>query len=69
MTQFRGGREVGRTEESLAETHAAANDRWAGVVPSETDAEVEADQAEAIIREVMGEDVYVNMVIVTRAAE
>lgn len=35
--RFRGGKIVGGTEESLAATHAAARDSWAGIVPSDDD--------------------------------
>jgi len=35
--EFCDGQEVGRCEESDAETHRAARDRWAGVCPSEAD--------------------------------
>ena len=62
---YRNGRYVGRIEESNAATHAAANDHYAGIVPSESDHVVEVAIAEAIIREVMGDNICVEMVIVT----
>lgn len=67
--EYRGGRYVGRIEESNAATHAAARDHYAGTVPSESDQDVDLATAETIIREVMGEDTCVDMVIVQRAAE
>ena len=56
-------------EEPNADTHAAANDHFSGMVPSEDDIEV-ADIATAaqIVRDVMGKDILPEMVIVTRAA-
>jgi hypothetical protein len=62
---LRGGRCVGQTEESLMETHAAARDRWAYVVPMESDIEVDLDVARLVVAAVLpGEDT--DSVIVTR---
>jgi len=67
--EYRNGRYVGRIEESNAATHAAANDHYAGTVPSESDQDVDVATAEAIIRDVMGEDTCADMVVVLMAAE
>ncbi len=65
---FRDGRLLRTTEDSNAATHAAANDSWSGVVPQDTDQELQGDEAERIIREVMGDDVDCELVVVTRAS-
>ena len=65
---YRDGQYQGGSSESLAASHAAAQDQYADVVPTEGDEEVDADVAEAIIREVMGPDTYLDMVVVERAA-
>lgn len=64
--QFRCGRMVDQTEEANADTHWAAKDRWSGVIPRDDHAECDQDESAAIVREVMGEDVDADMVIVTR---
>lgn len=64
--KYRNGKCVGTVEEANAGTHAAANDRWAGVVPDDTDVEVSGDEALAVIRDLMGEDVSPECVVVTR---
>lgn len=66
--EYRNGRYVGRIEESNAATHAAASDHHAGTVPSEADTDVDIATAEAIVREVMGEDTCSDMVVVQMAA-
>lgn len=65
--EFRHGRQVGQIEQCNAATHAAANDSYAGVVPSDADVDVDLETAEAIVREVLGEDTCAEMVIVQRA--
>jgi len=67
--EYRNGRCIGRIEESNAATHAAARDHYAGIAPNDSDQDVDLPTAEAIIREVMGDDTYVDMVIVQRAAD
>jgi len=67
--KFRGGKYVGGANESDADTHAAANDSWGGVVPGDDDKELSVPDALPIIREVMGDDVSPEMVIVARAAQ
>lgn len=67
--EYRRNRCVGRIEQSNAETHTAAGDQYAGIVPSEADEDVDPVTAEAIIRDVMDKDTRVEMVIVQRAAE
>ncbi len=47
--KFRGGREVGSTEESCVGTHLAANDSWAGVVPSGDDELVDTEDEQLSI--------------------
>jgi hypothetical protein len=64
--EFDGGQMIDRTEESNADTHSAANDSWAGVVPSDDDSEVDGDIAAAIIAAVMGDDTESDMVVVTK---
>lgn len=61
--RYRGGCMVARTEEAMAATHAACNDDWAGIVPSDDDEEVDADIAAAMI----DDDIDASMVVVTRA--
>lgn len=57
------------THESNADMHAAANDSWAGITPQDSDVEVDdVDECKEIIHEVMGEDVNVEMVVVSRPA-
>lgn len=63
--EFRRGQLVDHTEASLADTHAAANDRWAGIVPSDSDIEANDDLAAAIIHTLMGSDVDTDGIIVT----
>ena len=50
------GRAIRQTEESLAGTHAAAGDVWAGIVPRDSDEIIVGDEAAEIIRLVMGDD-------------
>jgi hypothetical protein len=64
--EFEGGEIVDRTEECNAATHVAANDSWAGMVPSDDDSEVGGKTALAIIAAAMGDDVDADMVIVTK---
>ena len=64
--EFDGGRVIDRTEESNADTHAAARDSWADVVPSDDDTEVDGDLAAAIVAAVMGGGTDASMVAVTR---
>jgi hypothetical protein len=64
--EFEDGEIIDRTEESNAGTHAAANDSWADVVPSEGDEEVSGETALAIIAAAMGGDTDTDMVIVTK---
>ena len=59
---FRDGRLVDRIEKSNAATHAAARDRYAGLVPSDID--VDVDVAEMVVAAVMGSDCDADMVIV-----
>lgn len=66
--EYRDGCCVGRIEESNASTHSAAGDRYAGVVPSESDQDVDLLIAEAIVRDVMGDDIDPYCVIVQRGA-
>lgn len=61
------GRLIDWTEEACAETHAAARDSWAGIVPSDEDEEIDPDVAMAIIREVMGADTCAEGVLVTQS--
>ena len=67
--QFRNGRAIGYAEESNASTHAAAGDSWGGVVPSDTDVDVEPYEADMIVSAVMGEDTDPTMVVVQRAGD
>lgn len=67
--EYRNGLYIGRIEQSNAATHAAARDHYAGTVPSETDEEVSLPVAEAIVRDVMGEDTDPHMVVVTKSHE
>lgn len=62
---YRGGKCVDGTEQANMGSHDAARDGWAGVYPSEGDLEVDAPTADRIIRDVLGDDVHVEMVIVT----
>jgi len=64
--EFEDGEIIDRTEESNADTHAAARDSWAGVVPSDDDSEIDGETALAIIAAAMGDDVDPDMVIVTK---
>jgi len=64
--KFRGGQLIDQTEESNAATHAAANDSWAGCVPSDTDTDVTPYEADMIVAAVMEESVDPTMVIVQR---
>ena len=51
--EFRGGERVGRTDQYQAGTHAAAGDRWDGVVPSvDYDIEVSPYEADMILEHV-----------------
>ena len=50
---FRAGKLRRTTEASNADTHAAAGDVWAGVVPSESDDEVDDDVQVAVVKAVM----------------
>lgn len=60
--KYRGGRIVSRTEESIAATHAAAGDKWAGVTPSDDNREIEDEQLHAkIVADAMGEDAVAEM--------
>ena len=68
LAQYYEGKYCGGTEQACAETHMAGNDQLAGIVPSDDDEEMDADVAEAIIRDVMGYDTYLDMVVVTRQA-
>jgi len=63
--RFRSGHLISQTQECNAATHAAANDFWADVVPSGDDAEIGGAVAEAIVREVMGDEVDPALVVVT----
>ena len=65
--EFRKGKCVDTTEASNAGTHEAANDDWSGCVPSDDDREVSIAVSTEIVREVMGDDVYPEMVIVMKA--
>ena len=60
------GRLINRTEESNADTHKAANDSWAGVVPRESDEEISGNVSLAVIAMAMDEDTDPDMVIVTK---
>jgi hypothetical protein len=64
--ELRDGCIIGRTEESNADTHTAARDSWAGVVPSDDDTEVDGDLAATIVAVAMGDDTDADMVVVTR---
>lgn len=65
--EFRRGKCVDTTEAANAGTHATANDDWSGCVPSDDDKEVSSTVATAIVREVLGDDVNSEMVIVMKA--
>lgn len=67
--QYCDGRAIDSTEEYLAGTHDAALDGWAGVYPSDGDEEMDAAASEQIVRDVLGDDVQADMVIVTRQVE
>lgn len=66
--EFRGGKCVDTAHEADAGTHEASCDEWAGVVPADSDVDVDADVADAIIREAIGDDADVTMHAVTRPA-
>jgi len=66
--QFRAGKVHDRTAESNAATHNAARDSWAGIVPSDDDAEIHEPLASAIVAAVLGDEVDPYCVIVTRIA-
>lgn len=65
---YRDGEHVTTIEESNHATHVAAKDQWSGVCPSETDVEVDREIGEAVIRDVMGDDIDPSMVVVSRPA-
>lgn len=66
---FKNEKLVTTIEACNAATHAAANDSLADIVPQDADVEVDdEDECKEIIKEVMGEDTHVEMVIVTRPA-
>lgn len=66
--KFRDGRCVGTADESDAGTHEASRDEWAGVVPCDTDEDVDGDTAADIVRNVRGDGADVDMHVVTRPA-
>jgi hypothetical protein len=66
--QFRSGKLFDRTAESNAATHRSARDSWAGIVPSDDDAEIHEPLASAIVADVLGDEVDPYCVIVTRIA-
>lgn len=66
------GRVVGTWLQQDAETHAAARDKWAGLVPSEDDELLDDCEEEAgreLISRVLGKRCHAEMVAVSRAAE
>jgi hypothetical protein len=66
---FENEKLVTTIEACNAATHAAANDDLAGIVPQDTDVELDdEDTCEEIITQVMGEDICQEMVVVTRPA-
>jgi len=65
--RFKDGQLVDTAEQFDAETHRAANDRWAGCVPSEDDTEVHGRTGEDIIVQVLGSEVFPEMVVVTKS--
>ena len=67
--KFRGGRHVGRIDAANAATHDAAGDHYAGVIPSESDEDVDLDTAAEIVRIVMGDDTDAEMVTVQQRVE
>jgi hypothetical protein len=64
--KFNGGGIVDDTEEANADTHRAANDAWANIVPSDSDSDVDGDIAKAIVQMAMGDDTDPAMVVVTK---
>jgi len=64
--EFEDGEIIDRTEESNADTHSAANDSWADVVPGDDDSEASSDIAKAIVQMAMGDDTEADMVVVTK---
>ncbi len=66
--RFSDGELVGTAYEADADSHAAANDAWAGCVPEESDVEVDGDEAAEIVAAVLGDDADPAMVVVTRSA-
>jgi hypothetical protein len=48
--QFAAGHLAGTAEEANAATHLAANDFWAGIIPTDLDVEVGQELAAAIVR-------------------
>lgn len=66
--RIRDGQVVDSTSESLAETHRAARDSWAGIEPSEADEPVDAYETHASLLDLFGYGPDA-VVVVTRQAE
>ena len=66
--EFRDGELTATANEAEAGTHTAARDSWADVVPQESDKELDTEDADEIVRAVFGEDVNVEMYVVTKPA-
>lgn len=67
--RFKDDELVATACEADAGTHQAANDTWAGIVPQDTDVELDdEDSCKEIILQVMGEDTFPEMVVVTKPA-
>ena len=65
---YRDGRHIAGSDQATQSTHDTARDSLADLGPDDSDEEVEGDLALAIIRDVMGENVYPECVTVTRGA-
>jgi hypothetical protein len=66
--EYRDGKYQDTAHEADADMPAAPGDKWAGVVPSDSDVEVDADLSDAIVRNYVGDDADVTMYVVTRPA-
>ncbi len=64
--RIKDGQVVAATEESMAATHRAANDSWAGVEPGDDDITLAANVAAEVVYIVEGEDHDPSCYVVTR---
>jgi hypothetical protein len=67
--KYTDGKLVGNAYEADQSTHQTSRDEWANVYPRDTDEEVDTDEATVIVRQVMGENTHVDMVVVSKMVD